>query len=302
MDKQAHRIAARARFTWMADRAFGVDAISAKLPPRRVPVGKGVAPAPARPAAAAQAPRRPSYDPQPTPAAPIRTQAPPRDPDRKPLASVAALVRDNTPHKSPPLTTDQKRVNLQQLDDGKVKTCTKCDLHAGRTQTVFGEGDVDAEVMFIGEGPGENEDLSGRPFVGRAGEKLTDMIKAMGLKREQVYICNIVKCRPPGNRAPLPEETDACCGYLEAQIETIRPRVIVTLGAPATKYILRNDKVTISKVRGVWHGYRGIDVMPTFHPAYMLRSYTPQVRGQVWSDLQQVMKRLNLPVPSPSRG
>ncbi|MCS7033407.1 MAG: uracil-DNA glycosylase [Phycisphaerae bacterium] len=193
------------------------------------------------------------------------------------------------------LPTEAKRLRLKQLDEQEVRACVKCPLHAGRTQTVFGEGDVDAQLMFIGEGPGETEDQTGRPFVGRAGELLDKMIAGMGLRREQVYICNVVKCRPPNNRAPLPDETAACASYLERQIETIRPKVIVTLGAPAAKFILGNDRVAISRVRGTWHEYRGIRVMPTFHPAYILRVYTPEVRGQVWSDLQKVMEALGLP-------
>ena len=195
------------------------------------------------------------------------------------------------------LDRDQKSITLKQLDESHVKGCRKCGLHAGRTQTVFGEGDVDARIMFIGEGPGENEDLTGRPFVGRAGELLDRMIVSMGLRREDVFIANIVKCRPPGNRAPAPDEVSACTPYLDAQIETIRPQVIVTLGAPAAKYILRDDKIAITRLRGQWREYRGIKVMPTFHPAYILRQYTREVRGQVWSDLQQVMDAVGLPRP-----
>lgn len=196
------------------------------------------------------------------------------------------------------LPTAQKQKILIDLDAQQVKGCTKCGLCKGRTQTVFGEGDIDAKIMFIGEGPGENEDLTGRPFVGRAGDKLTDMIRGMGLGREQVYICNIVKCRPPNNRVPEPEEVAACAPYLETQIETIRPKVIVTLGAPAAKYILQNEKLAITKTRGTWHEYRGIKVMPTFHPSYILRVYTPEIRGQVWSDLLQVMSELGMKIPS----
>ena len=149
--------------------------------------------------------------------------------------------------------------------------------------------------MFIGEGPGESEDETGRPFVGRAGQLLSKMITAMGLTREQVYIANVVKCRPPGNRTPAAEEVAACTPYLVKQIQTIRPKVIVTLGLPATQYILSVSK-PMRDLRGTWHEWHGIKVMPTYHPSYVLRSYTPEVRGTVWGDLQKVMEELGLPL------
>jgi DNA polymerase len=161
---------------------------------------------------------------------------------------------------------------------------------------VFGEGDVDAKIFFIGEGPGENEDLTGRPFVGRAGQLLDKMIVAMGLTREQVYIANVVKCRPPQNRTPLPDEVATCTPYLERQLNIVRPRVIVTLGRPATAYMLNDPKLTMGRARGHWHQWRGIKLMPTFHPSYVLRSYTPETRRAVWSDLQQVIAEIGLPV------
>lgn len=200
---------------------------------------------------------------------------------------------DDPPFDTPVLPTEQKRLVLHQLDVSEVRVCTKCQLCRSRTQTVFGEGDVDAALMFVGEAPGENEDLQGRPFVGRAGELLDRQIAAMGLRREQVYIANVLKCRPPGNRAPAPEETVACTPYLVRQIDVVRPRVIVTLGLPATQYLLRT-KAPMGKLRGQWHSYRGIDVMPTYHPAYVLRNYTPETRRMVWSDLQKVMEKLGL--------
>jgi len=190
---------------------------------------------------------------------------------------------------------------LTQLDEQQVRGCTKCKLHETRTQTVFGEGNPDAQLMFIGEGPGQNEDETGRPFVGRAGELLTKMIVAMGLSREEIFIANVIKCRPPGNRDPERDEIDACRDYLLTQVATIAPKVIVTLGAPATKLIL-NTKEAISRLRGNWHYFNAtdppIEVMPTFHPAYLLRSYTPENRKRVWSDLQQVMDRLGISEPS----
>lgn len=190
---------------------------------------------------------------------------------------------------------------LEQLDRDEVRGCTKCALCHTRTQTVFGEGDPDARLMFVGEGPGQTEDETGRPFVGRAGELLDKQIAAMGLKREQVFIANIVKCRPPENRTPAPDEVAQCFGYLVRQIEIIRPAVIVTLGGPATKAML-DTKEGITRIRGTWHTFdalalRGgpsIPVMPTFHPAYLLRSYTVENRKKVWSDLQAVMEKLGL--------
>lgn len=181
---------------------------------------------------------------------------------------------------------------LQAMDTDEVKPCRKCGLCEGRTNTVFGEGDADAKLMFIGEGPGQTEDETGRPFVGKAGELLDKMIVAMGLTREQVYIANVVKCRPPNNRAPLPTEVDACWDYLRRQVEAINPRVIVTLGGPATNRILMTEK-GITAIRGAWSQCTlfnpPIPVMPTFHPAFLLRSYTPDNRKKVWADLQQVM-------------
>lgn len=169
--------------------------------------------------------------------------------------------------------------------------CTRCRLCEGRTNIVFGDGSPTADLMFIGEGPGEQEDLRGLPFVGRAGELLTSMIeKGLGLQRSDVYICNIVKCRPPGNRTPLPDEVAACRPFLEGQIDAVAPRVIVALGKPATSLLLGRD-VAITKLRGTWHAHRGIPVMPTFHPAFVLRQYTPENRRLVWEDLKAALKR-----------
>lgn len=194
------------------------------------------------------------------------------------------------------LSTAEKKRRLLALDNNEVRGCTRCRLCESRTQTVFGEGDVDAQIFFVGEGPGQTEDETGRPFVGRAGEKLNDMIRGMGLRREDVYIANIVKCRPPGNRTPAPDEVATCTPYLQRQIEIVRPRVLVTLGVPATQYMLQRS-IAISKVRGVWHEWRGIKLMPTYHPAFILRNYTPATRAAVWSDLKQVMSELGLAIP-----
>jgi uracil-DNA glycosylase family 4 len=200
----------------------------------------------------------------------------------------------------PALSRDEKVSLLAQMDVVEVKPCVKCRLCQSRRNTVFGEGDADAKIFFIGEGPGENEDIQGRPFVGRAGELLNKMIAGMGLRREQVFIANIVKCRPPDNRVPAPDEVEACTPYLVRQLEIIRPKVIVTLGLPAAKYMLES-RLSMGKLRGQWHNWRGIKLMPTFHPAYLLRSYTEENRAAVWSDLKQVMAEVGLPIPARSR-
>jgi DNA polymerase len=181
-----------------------------------------------------------------------------------------------------------------RLDDirSELGECTRCRLHEGRTNVVFGVGDPGARLMFIGEGPGADEDAQGEPSVGRAGQKLNDMIRAIGLEREKVYIANVVKCRPPDNRDPKPDEIATCSPFLVAQIEAIRPRVIVTLGSPATKTLL-STKVGITKLRGTWQSYRGIPVMPTFHPAYLLRAYTEKNRRLVWDDLKAARARMD---------
>jgi len=180
---------------------------------------------------------------------------------------------------------------LGELRD-KIGDCTRCKLHERRTHLVFGVGDPRARVMFIGEGPGAEEDARGEPFVGRAGRKLNEMIAAIGLQRESVYIANVVKCRPPQNREPERDEVETCYPFLEAQIEAIRPAVIVTLGAPATRTLL-GTRVGITRLRGTWHAYRGIPVMPTFHPAYLLRAYTAENRRNVWEDLKAARARMD---------
>jgi DNA polymerase len=188
------------------------------------------------------------------------------------------------------------------MDDTEVKTCPRCRLCETRTHTVFGEGDVEARIFFVGEAPGENEDQTGRPFVGKAGQLLDKMIAAMGLSRGQVYIANTVKCRPPGNRVPMPDETAACTPYLVRQLEVVRPHAIVTLGLPAAKFMLGDPKLTMGRTRGQWRQWRGIPLMPTYHPSYVLRTYTAETRAAVWSDLQQVMARVGLPAPPKGAG
>ena len=182
--------------------------------------------------------------------------------------------------------------------------CTQCRLCKTRHTVVFGEGSPDAEIMFIGEGPGKQEDLTGRPFVGRAGELLTRIIeKGMGITRNDVYIANLVKCRPTvdmkmiRDRPPEQDELDACTPYLIRQIEIIRPRVIITLGSPSSKYILKT-KTGITRLRGQWGSFMDIPVMPTFHPSYVLRNGGEKspLRREVWEDIKKVMRYLNMPV------
>ncbi len=164
----------------------------------------------------------------------------------------------------------------------------------GWSRVVFGEGDPNAELMFIGEGPGAEEDAQGRPFVGRAGQLLDKQIAAMKLQRQQVYIANIAKTRPPGNRVPTPDEASLWLPWLEKQVDIVRPKVIVCLGATSAKYLLDEPKLAITRARGAWRDYRGIPLMPTFHPAYLLRQYTKENRQRVWSDLQAAMGKLGV--------
>jgi DNA polymerase len=181
--------------------------------------------------------------------------------------------------------------------DADAQGCTKCGLHAGRNTVVFGIGNPNADLMFIGEAPGADEDRQGEPFVGRAGKLLTDIIKAMKFTREDVYIANVLKCRPPGNRNPEPDEVETCSPYLLRQIELIQPKVIVALGSFAAKMLL-DTKTGITALRGQFHEYALAQqsdntpiVMPTFHPAYLLRN--PNAKRDVWEDMQQVMELLD---------
>lgn len=188
-------------------------------------------------------------------------------------------------------------------------SCTACRLHATRRHVVFGEGSPDAEVMFIGEGPGRTEDETGRPFVGRSGELLTRIIEGgMGYRRDEVYIANLVKCRPTVDQAgvrdrpPEPDELAACIGFLHAQIEAIGPKAIVALGSPAAKYLL-NTTVGITKLRGTWGEFRGVPVMPTYHPSYVLRNGGDKspLKRDVWEDIKKVLALLGRPLPATKR-
>ncbi|MBN1545346.1 MAG: uracil-DNA glycosylase [Syntrophaceae bacterium] len=211
---------------------------------------------------------------------------------RRPLSYLTVVQEQDVdmPEKSmisKPAPTIAK-ATLQDIRD-ELGDCRRCSLHEKRRNLVFGEGSSRAEVVFVGEAPGADEDQQGRPFVGRAGQLLTKIIEAMGLTREDVYICNILKCRPPGNRNPLPEEIRVCEPFLIKQLEAIRPKVICALGTFAAHTLLKND-VPITVLRGRFHDYHGIPLMPTYHPAYLLRN--PSAKKQVWKDVQQIMKLL----------
>lgn len=179
-----------------------------------------------------------------------------------------------------------------------IGDCTRCRLHKGRNQLVFGTGDVDADIMFVGEGPGADEDEQGLPFVGRAGQLLNNMIQAMGLKREDVYIANVVKCRPPGNRTPERDECDTCSPFLMRQIEVIKPKIIVALGAVAAKNLLGlND--SMANLRGQIYDFKNTKLAVTYHPAYLLRD--PRQKSEAWKDLQMVMKYLGMKPPAKAK-
>jgi uracil-DNA glycosylase len=212
-----------------------------------------------------------------------------------PIPQPAPAPAEPTTHAA---AAQDKAVRLPQLAT-EVSSCTKCGLAATRKQTVFARGNADARLCFVGEAPGADEDEQGLPFVGRAGQLLDRMIGAMGLDpARDVYVCNILKCRPPGNRRPEPEEMSACFPYLNEQLALVKPRVIVALGNTAVAALL-DTKMGITKLRGQWKLYRGILVMPTYHPSYLLRPSPQQAdaKRQAWEDLQQVMKELGLALP-----
>lgn len=225
-------------------------------------------------------------------------------------ASTPSLFPDDP--NLPPLCQQELSVSqasdaLATIDADFVRGCKKCRLHEHRTQTVFGVGHSRPELVFVGEGPGADEDAQGIPFVGRAGQLLTKMIAAMTLTRDQVYICNVVKCRPPGNRTPADDEMQTCSPYLFRQLAVLRPKVIVTLGRPAAQTLLVT-KTAITRLRGQFQdfpppplahfGLPPARLMPTYHPAYLLRN--PPAKSEVWHDLQEVMRFLGLK-PAPRR-
>jgi DNA polymerase len=206
-----------------------------------------------------------------------------------PSARSSLVALSDGTAREPNASSNDRRVRLAQLEK-EVQQCVRCELAKTRSHTVFARGSADAPLVFIGEGPGQEEDKEGLPFVGPAGKLLDRMIAAMGFARDDVYICNVVKCRPPGNRTPLPSEAGACASYLLGQLDAVSPQVIVALGRCATENL---GLVQGGGWRGRWGKFRGIDVMPTYHPAFLLRS--PEFKRPVWEDLQKVMSRLKQP-------
>jgi len=205
-----------------------------------------------------------------------------------------------------PVSSPEKAQAIAELRE-RAMQCVKCPhLASTRKNVVFGVGSIDADLMFVGEAPGADEDAQGEPFVGAAGQLLTKMINATGLSREKVYIANILKCRPDmpagssGNRKPTPEEMQTCIPYLHAQIDLIQPKVLVALGGTAMEGLL--GKSGITKLRGQWHAYRGIPLMPTYHPSYLLRNQSNAEKRKVWEDLMAVMEKIGLPISEKQRG
>jgi DNA polymerase len=228
---------------------------------------------------------------QPTPVAAASLETPSIPEDQ--------AIAPRKPIVAPPLVTTaalasgDKAAALQLIRED-LGDCTRCALHKGRNKIVFADGDPNARLMFVGEGPGADEDAQGLPFVGRAGQLLNNMIAAMGLKREEVYIANIVKCRPPGNRTPEPEEANTCSPFLFRQIDVVRPQVLVALGATAATYLL-GQRQPLAGLRGRVHAFRGMQLIVTYHPAFLLRD--PRQKKEAWADLQIAMRELGLKPP-----
>jgi len=215
-------------------------------------------------------------------------QEPPTIAPRKPIF---------TPPEPPAITPAADRAAALQLIRDDIGDCTRCALHQGRNKIVFADGPPDARLMFVGEGPGADEDAQGIPFVGKAGQLLNNMIVAMGLRRDEVYIANVVKCRPPGNRTPEPVEGNTCSPFLFRQIDVVRPQVIVALGATAATYLL-GQRQPLAGLRGRVHAWRGMSLIVTYHPAFLLRD--PRQKKEAWADLQIAMRELGL--KSPAKG
>jgi DNA polymerase len=253
--------------------------------------------------------------PAPTPRPVAKPLVSPTPPPTKPVEPKPALAQTLSlplpgetpaPVAAPGLSPEAKAAAFAELRQ-RALACVRCpNLASARKNVVFGVGDINAQLMFIGEAPGADEDDQGEPFVGKAGQLLTKIIQAMGLTRGSVYIGNILKCRPDtpgqasGNRKPTPEEMQTCIPYLHEQIDLIRPRVIVALGGTAVEGLL-GKTIGITKLRGQWRTYRGIPLMPTYHPAYLLRNQAPSEKRRVWEDMLQVMGRLGLPISQKQR-
>lgn len=222
----------------------------------------------------------------------------------EPVATYAALTPASAPTPTPSVPVAQAPQPTPAVSEpiaqiaSEIAACRACGLCSTRTNTVPGAGSITAELVFVGEGPGADEDASGEPFVGKAGELLTKMIGAMGLSRDQVFICNVVKCRPPANRTPAPDEVAACMGYLHRQLAAIRPKVICTLGNTPLRALMNDDSLGITRLRGTRLDYRGTPLIPTFHPAFLLRNDT--AKKPCWEDLKQVLAVLGRTPPARS--
>lgn len=255
----------------------------------------GLPPAPAAQPEAKPRPERAKIE--------VQESVPSRPPQPAPArATQTAPVRPPPPPRAPAIevpTDPQERIARLEALSERTRTCTLCPLHEKRTQAVFSRGNPNAELMFIGEGPGAEEDAQGLPFVGPAGQLLDKMIEAMGLELDQVYICNVVKCRPPENRPPEPEEMAACMPFLHEQIALVSPKAMVALGGTAARGLLGTTE-GITRIRGKWKLYKAeIPVMPTFHPSYLLRN--PPAKREVWEDLKLVLKQLGRTLPERKR-
>ncbi len=281
---------ARQRLEWLS--RSGID---------RIPTPKWSAPRPARPAApSTPVAAQPSPTIATTPPAPPRPQpiaaTPPPPPPPSRVPALAASLFDDTPLGSEAVVPIDQRLPILNELAGQVAACTKCpQLAQTRTQTVFSSGTASPRLMFIGEAPGADEDRTGIPFVGKAGQLLNDMItKGMGLSRDDVYVANVLKCRPPENRTPEPDEMANCFGYLERQIEVVHPEFLCLLGKTAATAML-NTALPMSRLRSKWHRYRGIPTIATYHPSYLLRQ--PAAKKEAWEDLQMLMLAMGLKVP-----
>jgi uracil-DNA glycosylase family 4 len=241
------------------------------------------------------------------PALPENPGAPGLAPETRELLSHSQPTQedDSIPPRKPffappdltPVVPATDRASFLNLIREDIGDCTRCELHKGRNKIVFGDGSPNARIMFVGEGPGADEDAQGIPFVGKAGQLLNNMIAAMGLKRDEVYIANVVKCRPPGNRTPEPEEANTCSPFLFRQIDVVRPQVLVALGATAATYLF-GARQPLAGLRGRVHAFRGAQLIVTYHPAYLLRD--PRQKKEAWADLQIAMRELGLKTPAKS--
>lgn len=286
------------------------EGFAAKVAPlgARSATAAAVPPRTAVPAQPVRTPMQASPVPQQRPTPPVRPAAPPpvREPD--PFDELAGLPADLQVSMPKPVSFNDlaplptsvvpaaERPKAMDAIRADIGDCTRCPLaYAGRHKIVFADGDVNAKLMFVGEGPGADEDASGLPFVGKAGQLLNNMISAMGVSREQVYIANVVKCRPPQNRTPEPVEANTCSQFLLRQIDVVQPQVIVALGATAAKYLLGVQQ-SLASLRGKWHECRGAKLAVTYHPAFLLRD--PRQKAEAWKDLQMVMAEMGLKAPA----